>query len=102
MQGQFLVVPTGLVGRSVAETTPVPMYLNMPGLPTCLLGVQFRSSFIVGKAKEMHEMAITQIAWIRSTDAATDAILAYAGRELANYVRRLCGKKCELLSDIFF
>ncbi|MBN1580144.1 MAG: DUF4838 domain-containing protein [Anaerolineae bacterium] len=45
-------------------------------------------------------MSITQIGWIRSEDAAADAVLAYAGRTLANYVRRMCGEKWDVLDRL--
>ncbi len=38
-------------------------------------------------------MAISHIRWLRSGAPAADAVLAFAGRELARYVRHLTGER---------
>ncbi len=41
-------------------------------------------------------MAISHIRWLRSGAPAADAVLAFAGRELARYVRRLTGERWDV------
>ncbi|MCC7355811.1 MAG: DUF4838 domain-containing protein [Anaerolineae bacterium] len=43
-------------------------------------------------------MAISHVRWLRSGTPDADAVLAYAGRELARYVRRLTGERWDVRS----